>query len=79
MAYHDNGNRGSFKLEIDLSGLLVLLSVIFSWFITCGVFAIICWVLTMFDITSILGWTVQFSWKAATAFWLILTLVRSLL
>lgn len=61
--------------SIFLTGICLAL----SWLATCAVFKLVCWVLNQFGIMQIANWTVAFSWNIATALWLIITLVSSIL
>ena len=58
---------------------MIILAFILDYLITAGLLAIACGVLHWIGIFTIGSFTVAFSWKMATAFWILIIIFRALL
>lgn len=58
---------------------MIILAFVLDYFITAGLFAIACKVLHWIGVFTIGSFVVAFSWKMATALWILLIIFRALL
>ena len=58
---------------------MIILAFILDYLITAGLLAIVCGILHWIGIFTIGSFVVAFSWKMATAFWILVLIFRVLL